>query len=102
MQIRNIIYDMHEFIDRKSAIRFTTMFTPFKSLLLACLVLTVEAAVATAVAKPATQPTWQAQWIWQEADGPKDTWLCLRKTVQLETKPEKALARLAADSKYWL
>ncbi|NLT04569.1 MAG: glycoside hydrolase [Bacteroidales bacterium] len=78
------------------------MFTPFKSLLLACLVLTVEAAVATAVAKPATQPTWQAQWIWQEADGPKDTWLCLRKTVQLETKPEKALARIAADSKYWL
>lgn len=102
MQIRNIIYDMHEFIDRKSAIRFTTMFTPFKSLLLACLVLTVEAAVATAVAKPAAQPSWQAQWIWQEADGPKDTWLCLRKTVQLETKPEKTLARLAADSKYWL
>ena len=80
------------------------MSTPFKSLLLACLALALQAAAVTAIAKPATtaQPTWQAQWIWQEADGPKDTWLCLRKTVQLETKPAKALARIAADSKYWL
>ena len=69
--------------------------TFFKSLFLACFALVGQAAAIA-------QPTWQAQWIWHEADGPKDTWLCLRKTVQLKTKPGKALARIAADSKYWL
>lgn len=46
--------------------------------------------------------SWKAKWIWQENDGPNDTWMCLRKNISLDTKPNKAIARIAADSKYWL
>lgn len=45
---------------------------------------------------------WRAKWIWQPDDGPLDTWMCFRKTFSLDSKPGKALARVSADSKYWL
>lgn len=45
---------------------------------------------------------WNANWIWQETDGPRDTWMCFRKTVPLDSVPSKAIARISADSKYWL
>lgn len=45
---------------------------------------------------------WAANWIWQSADGPQNTWMCFRKTVNLASVPTSALVRLAADSKYWL
>ncbi|KPK47504.1 MAG: hypothetical protein AMK72_08385, partial [Planctomycetes bacterium SM23_25] len=46
--------------------------------------------------------SWQAQWIWQEQDGPANTWMCFRKQFRLSGRPGSALARIAADSKYWL
>ncbi|MFA6403026.1 MAG: alpha-L-rhamnosidase C-terminal domain-containing protein [Salinivirgaceae bacterium] len=46
--------------------------------------------------------TWKANWIWQNIDGPKDSWMCFRKTIILSSKPDEAIARIAADSKYWL
>lgn len=45
---------------------------------------------------------WKAKWIWQENDGANDTWMCFRKNISLQTKPGKAIAKIAADSKYWL
>jgi len=45
---------------------------------------------------------WTANWIWQSADGPQNTWMCFRKTVTLASAPSVAYARIAADSKYWL
>ncbi len=45
---------------------------------------------------------WKANWIWQDVDGPKDTWMCFRKTVNLTSKLSKAIARISTDSKYWL
>jgi hypothetical protein len=48
------------------------------------------------------QSQWNANWIWQAADGPKNTWMCFRKNVTLESDPSIAYARIAADSKYWL
>jgi alpha-L-rhamnosidase len=45
---------------------------------------------------------WAANWIWQSADGPQNTWMCFRKTVTLASAPSSAYARIAADSKYWL
>ena len=45
---------------------------------------------------------WAANWIWQSADGPSNTWMCFRKTVTLASAPSTAYARIAADSKYWL
>jgi len=43
-----------------------------------------------------------AQWIWQTADGPANSWVCYRKTIQLDNIPEVALANIAVDSKFWL
>lgn len=48
------------------------------------------------------QAEWVANWIWQSDDGPKNTWMCFRKTVTLASAPSTAYARIAADSKYWL
>lgn len=45
---------------------------------------------------------WNANWIWQTADGPQNTWMCFRKTVTLASVPASAPVRIAADSKYWL
>lgn len=50
-----------------------------------------------------THPTpWHAQWIWQEDDGPKDTWMCFRKTIHINSVSKTAIARISAESKYWL
>jgi len=46
--------------------------------------------------------TWNANWIWQEADGPANTWACFRKTFLLDEIPVTAKAKIAVDSKYWL
>ena len=44
----------------------------------------------------------QADWIWQEADGPVNTWVAFRKEINLERKPTSAIAAISVDSKYWL
>lgn len=49
-----------------------------------------------------SQENWNANWIWQSEDGPQNTWMSLRKTVDLVEVPTKAIARIAAESKYWL
>jgi hypothetical protein len=49
-----------------------------------------------------SEEQWNANWIWQNANGTEDTWMCFRKTVSLASVPPKAIARIAADSKYWL
>ncbi len=43
-----------------------------------------------------------AQWIWQQADGPSNTWMSFRKTVKLDEVPAKVEALIAVDSKFWL
>jgi len=45
---------------------------------------------------------WTANWIWQPADGPYNTWIAFRKTVSLSDVPLTARAAVAVDSKYWL
>ncbi|MBV5349431.1 glycoside hydrolase, partial [bacterium] len=46
---------------------------------------------------------WKAQWIsTMECQSATNTWLAYRKTVDLQVKPEKAIAKIAVDSKYWL
>jgi len=44
----------------------------------------------------------KAQWIWGESDGPDNSWRCFRKEIELKSKPQMAVAQIAADSKYWL
>lgn len=43
-----------------------------------------------------------AQWIWQQQDGPSNTWMAFRKEVKLKDIPKKAEARISVDSKFWL
>ena len=45
---------------------------------------------------------WNAHWIWQEQDGPKNSWMAFRKEVQLDAIPKEVVARIAVDSKFWL
>jgi hypothetical protein len=45
---------------------------------------------------------WTANWIWQQADGPQNTWMFFRKSFELENVPTAAMATIAVDSKYWL
>ena len=42
------------------------------------------------------------QWIWQQEDGPSNTWMSFRKTVTLEDIPDQVEALIAVDSKFWL
>ncbi|WP_400077499.1 LamG-like jellyroll fold domain-containing protein [Winogradskyella sp. R77965] len=44
----------------------------------------------------------QSQWIWQQADGPANTWMAFRKTINVSTVPSEAIVHIAVDSKYWL
>ena len=53
----------------------------------------------------ANDAPWSAQWIGvdtPESTSPANSWLCFRNTVDLPSKPKKAMARIAVDSKYWL
>lgn len=43
-----------------------------------------------------------AKWIWQQEDGPANTWMCFRKTVTLDEIPKVAEAKISVDSKFWL
>jgi alpha-L-rhamnosidase len=53
---------------------------------------------------PAATPdsSFTANFIWQSADGPANSWLAFRKHVTLASAPKSAIADIAADSKYWL
>lgn len=44
----------------------------------------------------------QGEWIWQQADGPANTWMAFRKEINLNQQPKSAIAEIAVDSKYWL
>ncbi len=43
-----------------------------------------------------------ASWIWQKDDGPANSWVAFRKTVEVPVVPSKAVATIAADTKFWL
>lgn len=63
---------------------------------------TILSLILCAVAMCADAAGWNASWISTDTCPDKpDTWVNLRKTVRLKKKPEKAVARIAADSKYW-
>lgn len=46
---------------------------------------------------------WVAEWIWDKENLKKNNvWMCFNKKVNLQTVPEKLVADISADSKYWL
>ena len=49
------------------------------------------------------QPDWEgAKWIWQQEEGPSNTWMSFRKTITVEEIPEIVEAHISVDSKFWL
>ena len=44
---------------------------------------------------------WKSQWIWDQ-ENKKNSWVCFRKNLNLNAIPNKAVAKIAVDSKYWL
>ena len=46
---------------------------------------------------------WMAKWIWDKENLTKNnTWMCFNKKVTLDEIPQKLIADISADSKYWL
>ena len=46
---------------------------------------------------------WKAKWIWLDSvRDDKNAWLCFNKRICVEKAPEKLVARIAAENKYWL
>ena len=46
---------------------------------------------------------WKAEWIWdEESVDEENIWMCFSKKVSLNKVPEKLIADISADSKYWL
>ena len=43
-----------------------------------------------------------ACWIWADVNVMEGQWVSLRKTFTLDEKPTKAIARISADTKYWM
>lgn len=43
-----------------------------------------------------------AQWIWQQNNGPDNTWMAFRKTINLDEVPAEVLVDISVDTKYWL
>lgn len=43
-----------------------------------------------------------AKWIWKKGENRENTWMNFVKTIELAKKPDKVIARIAVDSKYWL
>ncbi len=62
--------------------------------------------LATAQAtQEARTSSWRAQWIGLPLEGersPPNQWICYRKQFTLESVPQRALARVAVDSRYWM
>ncbi len=50
----------------------------------------------------AVASTWQAQWIGSSSESARNSWYCFRKQIDLTNTPQKAIAKIACDSKYWL
>ena len=70
---------------------------------LTCLVLFVLCGMTTASGKVTDKVNWKASWISSGTTKEKpNTWLNYRKTVNLPNVPTSVIARIAADSKYWL
>ncbi len=46
---------------------------------------------------------WKAKWIWDNENlTEKNVWMCFNKKTYVDVVPEKLIAHISADSKYWL
>ena len=54
-------------------------------------------------AQPSAHAEWKAQWInTEQCQSATNTWLIYRKRAEVASVPKQVIARIAADTKYWL
>ena len=67
------------------------------------LIVCVAAGVTLAATMLSAQEVWKARWIGkQECRSEANSWLAFKKEVNVSEVPDVMVARIAADSKYWL
>ncbi len=67
------------------------------------LIVCVAAGVTLAATMLSAQEVWKARWIGkQECRSETNSWLAFKKKVNVSEVPDEMVARIAADSKYWL
>ena len=67
------------------------------------LIVCVAAGVTLAATMLSAQEVWKARWIGkQECRSEANSWLAFKKEVNVSEVPNEMVARIAADSKYWL
>ncbi len=67
------------------------------------LIVCVAAGVTLAATMLSAQEVWKARWIGkQECRSEANSWLAFKKEVNVSEVPDEMVARIAADSKYWL
>lgn len=67
------------------------------------LIVCVAAGVTLAATMLSAQEVWKARWIGkQECRSEANSWLAFKKEVNVSDVPDVMVARIAADSKYWL
>lgn len=67
------------------------------------LIVCVAAGVTLAATMLSAQEVWKARWIGkQECRSETNSWLAFKKEVNVSEVPDEMVARIAADSKYWL
>ncbi len=67
------------------------------------LIISVAAGVMLAATVLSAQEAWKARWIGkQECRSEANSWLAFKKKVKVSEVPDRMVARIAADSKYWL
>lgn len=67
------------------------------------LIVCVAAGVTLAATMLSAQEVWKARWIGkQECRSEANSWLAFKKKVNISEVPDEMVARIAADSKYWL
>ncbi len=49
-----------------------------------------------------TKDNWIAKWIWNNEESSPNTWMCFRKTINIDKIPQYCKAFISVDSKYWL
>ncbi|WP_084163841.1 alpha-L-rhamnosidase C-terminal domain-containing protein [Olivibacter sitiensis] len=77
------------------------MKTEKKNILKSVVIISIGLVVLLAQHSSAQQ--WQAQWITAVETADKaNTWLAFKKDIAIGEKPSAAIAKIAADSKYWL
>ena len=68
-----------------------------------CKLFLVVLLFATSISGYSNTPKWEdAKWIWQQDNGPANTWVAFRKSFDINEIAKHAFAKIAVDTKYWL